>query len=61
MVTHRAPDGASGDDLRKLALDVRGRLGDRPRVVAVASVNDGRPVVVTAVNDVGRESGAGCG
>jgi alanyl-tRNA synthetase len=61
VVTHRAPDGASGDDLRKLALDVRGRLGDRPAVVAVASVSDGRPVVVTAVNDRGREWGLAAG
>jgi len=61
VVTHRAPDGASGDDLRKLALDVRGRLGDRPAVVAVASVSDGRPVVVTAVNDRGRERGLAAG
>ena len=61
VVTHRAPDGASGDDLRKLALDVRGRLGDRPAVVAVASVTDGRPVVVTAVNERGREWGLAAG
>jgi alanyl-tRNA synthetase len=61
VVTHRAPDGASGDDLRKLALDVRGRLGDRPSVVAVASVSDGRPVVVTAVSDRGREWGLAAG
>ena len=61
VVTHRAPDGASGDDLRKLALDVRGRLGDRPAVVAVASVIDGRPVVVTAVNERGREWGLAAG
>jgi alanyl-tRNA synthetase len=61
VVTHRAPDGASADDLRKLALDLRGRLGDRPAVVAVAAVNDGRPVVVTAVNDRGREWGLAAG
>src|SRR4051812_33690728 len=61
VVAHRAPDGTSADDLRKLALDVRGRLGDRPAVVAVASVSDGRPVVVTAVNDRGREWGLAAG
>ena len=61
VVTHRAPDGASGDDLRKLALDVRGRLGTRPAVVAVASVSDGRPMVVTAVNEPGREWGLAAG
>ena len=61
VVTHRAPDGASTDDLRKLALDLRSRLGDRPGVVAVAAVTDGRPVVVTAVNDRGREWGLAAG
>jgi len=61
VITHRAPDGAAADDLRKLALDVRGRLGDRPGVVAVSAVNDGRPVVVVAVNDRGREWGLAAG
>jgi alanyl-tRNA synthetase len=62
VVAHRAPDGTGGDDLRKLALDVRNRLGaDRPAVVALAAVNDGRPVVVVAVNDLGRERGLAAG
>ncbi len=62
VVTHRAPDGTGGDDLRKLALDVRGRLGnDRPVAVAVAAVNDGRPVVVVAVNETGRSWGLSAG
>ncbi len=56
VVVHRAPDGTGADDLRRLALDVRGRLGaERPAVVAVAADNGGRPVVVVAVNDKGRE------
>ncbi|RKS77746.1 alanyl-tRNA synthetase [Motilibacter peucedani] len=56
VVTSRAPDGTGADDLRKLVLDVRSRLGDdRPAVVAVAAVNAGRPVVVVAVNARGRE------
>jgi alanyl-tRNA synthetase len=62
VVAHRAPDGTGGDDLRKLALDVRNRLGgERPAVVAVSAVNDGRPVVVVAVNDLGRERGLAAG
>jgi len=62
VVAHRAPDGTGGDDLRKLALDVRGRLGnERPAAVAVGAVNDGRPVVVVAVNDTGREWGLAAG
>jgi alanyl-tRNA synthetase len=55
-VGHRAPDGVNGGDLRKLALDVRGRMAnDKPVVVAVLSVNDGKPGVVVALNDTARE------
>ena len=55
-VGHRAPDGVNGGDLRKLALDVRGRMtADRPAVVAVLSVNDGKPAVVVALNDTARK------
>jgi alanyl-tRNA synthetase len=62
VVTHHAPDGTGGDDLRKLVLDVRGRLGnERPVAVAVAAVNDGRPVVVVAVNETGRSWGLAAG
>jgi alanyl-tRNA synthetase len=62
VVAHRAPDGADADDLRSLALDVRGRLdsGD-PAVVVVAAVTDGRPLIVAAVNDAGREQGLQAG
>jgi alanyl-tRNA synthetase len=62
VVAHAAPDGTSADDLRKLALDVRGRLGnDQPAIVAVGAVNDGRPLVVVAVNDMGRDAGLAAG
>ncbi|HEY3556590.1 MAG TPA: alanine--tRNA ligase, partial [Kribbella sp.] len=55
-VGHRAPDGVNGGDLRKLALDVRGRMpNDKPAVVAMLSVNDGKPGVVVALNDTARE------
>jgi alanyl-tRNA synthetase len=70
MVTHRAPDGTVGDDLRKLALDVRGRLEpSRPAVVAVAAADgttgaaggDGRASMVVAVNEAGRTAGLAAG
>jgi alanyl-tRNA synthetase len=55
-VGHRAPDGVNGGDLRKLALDVRGRMSnDKPAVVAMLSVNDGKPGLVIALNDTARE------
>ncbi|MEV4014030.1 alanine--tRNA ligase [Nonomuraea angiospora] len=62
VVTHRAPDGTGADDLRKLALDVRGRFpADRPAVVVIAGVPSDRPVVVAAVNEAGRERGLKAG
>jgi alanyl-tRNA synthetase len=58
LVAHAAPDGTASDDLRKLALDVRGKLpADRPAVVAVGSVADDRPSVVVAVNDLAQQRG----
>jgi alanyl-tRNA synthetase len=57
FVGYRA-DGAGAGDVRKLALDVRGRLpSDRPAVVAVAGSGGGKPSLVVAVNDAAREWG----
>jgi len=51
-------EGAGGGDARTLALDVRGRLApDRPGVVVIVGVQDGKPSVVAAVNDSGRDAG----
>ena len=63
FVGFEAPVGSAADDLRSLALDVRGRLGaDRPSVVAIAGTSDaGRPSVVVAVNETGRDQGLKAG
>jgi len=61
FVAHRAPDGTVPDDLRKLAFDVRARLGSRPAVVAVAAAANGRPVVLVATNEAAREHGLKAG
>jgi alanyl-tRNA synthetase len=62
FVAHRAPDGAEADDLRKLALDVRGRVQrGRPAAVMIVGVPAGRPVVVIAVNEAGRGFGLSAG
>ena len=61
VVAHRAPDGSSADDLRKLVLDVRARLGSRPAVVAVAAAAGERPVVVIATNEGSRGHGLKAG
>src|SRR5262245_16256504 len=56
-VGHRAPEGASAGDLRRLALEGRGRVSDRPAVVSVVGAANGRASVVIAVNDAARERG----
>ena len=43
VVAHRAPDGADADDLRQLALDVRGRLDSSRPAVVVVGRGDRRP------------------
>ncbi len=56
FVGHHAPDAAGADDVRRLAVQVRAELAeDHPAVVAVVGVAGGRPSVVVAVNDRGRE------
>ncbi len=55
-------DGAGGGDVRKLALDVRGRLGnDKPAVVSIVGAADGKPSLVIALNDAAREHGLSAG
>src|SRR5688500_2228522 len=56
FVGHRA-EGAGGADVRSIALDVRGRLQDRPAVVVVIGTGGGKPSAVVAVNDAARERG----
>ena len=61
FVAHRVPDGTSADGIRALALDVRGRLGDRPAVVVMVGVPADRPAIVVAVNERARERGLAAG
>jgi alanyl-tRNA synthetase len=61
VVTHQVATEASTDELRRLVLDVRDRLAQRPAVVAVASLPDDRPVVVVAVNEPARARGLKAG
>jgi alanyl-tRNA synthetase len=63
VVLAEAPAGVGGNDLRSLALDVRGRLraGD-PAVVLLASPADGGGAAfVAAVNDAGQSAGLAAG
>ena len=52
-------DGVSGDDLRKIAIDLRSR--EDKSVVALISANDGKPVLVVATSEGARSSGAKAG
>jgi alanyl-tRNA synthetase len=62
LVAHRVPDGTEPDDIRRLALDVRGRVPrGRPAAVAVIGVPADKPVVVIAVNEAGRDFGLSAG
>ncbi len=62
VVVHDAGEVASADDLRALALDVRGRLGEsEPAVVAVGGVAKDRPQVVVVTNASARAAGLRAG
>ena len=52
-------DGVSGDDLRKIAIDLRSQSANS--VVALLSNNDGKPVLVVAVSDQSRAAGVKAG
>ncbi|MBU6254862.1 MAG: alanine--tRNA ligase [Actinomycetales bacterium] len=52
-------DGVSGDDLRKIAIDLRSQNSNS--VIALVSSNDGKPVLVVAVSDEARATGVKAG
>jgi alanyl-tRNA synthetase len=52
-------DGVSGDDLRKIAIDLRSTSAKS--VVVLISSNDGKPVLVVAVSDGARDAGIKAG
>jgi alanyl-tRNA synthetase len=52
-----SPAGLGGGDLRTLALDIRGRLADRPAVVLLASASDGKVALVAALNPAALDRG----
>jgi alanyl-tRNA synthetase len=52
-------DGISGDDLRKIAIDLRSR--DPQSVVALISANEGKPILVVATSQGARAAGIKAG
>ena len=59
VVTAVLPDGITGDDLRKIALDLKARAVQS--VVALISANEGKPVLVVAVSDAAKTTGLKAG
>lgn len=53
------PEGVTGDDLRRIAGEIRSRQSNS--VVALISVNAGRPVLVSAVSEVAMKIGVKAG
>ena len=58
-VTAVLPDGITGDDLRKIALDLKARATQS--AVALISANEGKPVLVVAVSDAAKTAGLKAG
>ncbi len=61
LVAVAAPDGVAGNDLRALASDVRTRLGSRPGVVALFSVDGEKVAFVVATTAAARDAGIAAG
>jgi alanyl-tRNA synthetase len=58
-VTAVLPDGISGEDLRKIALDLKSRSSQS--AIALISANDGKPVLVVAISDAAKAAGLKAG
>ena len=61
VVLAEAPAGTDGKALQRLVNDVRGRITDRPAVVAIAVRGDGKASIVVATNDGARDRGLAAG
>jgi alanyl-tRNA synthetase len=61
LVAARTPEGVGGGDLRALASDVRGRLGERPAVVALFAPDGDKLSFVVATTAAGRDRGLAAG
>ena len=61
LVATTAPEGVSGADLRTLATEVRGKLGQQPGVVLLLAVADAKVSFVVATTAAAREAGLRAG
>ncbi|NMN93601.1 alanine--tRNA ligase [Antrihabitans stalactiti] len=61
LVAEAAPEGVGGNDLRTLAMDIRGRLGALAGVVVLLGNADGKVPFVVSVNKPAQELGLKAG
>lgn len=59
VVALKLDDGITGEDLRKIALDLRNRQDNS--IIALISVSDSKPVLVVAVSEAARAQGIKAG
>lgn len=59
VIAVKLADGVTGDDLRKIALDLRNRVASS--IIALISVTEGKPVLVVAVSEGARAAGVKAG
>ncbi|CAB4667027.1 MAG: alanine--tRNA ligase [Actinobacteria bacterium] len=59
VIAEHLSDGISGEDLRKIALDLRARSSNS--VVALVSINQEKPILVVATSESARTSGVKAG
>jgi alanyl-tRNA synthetase len=58
FVGAEAPEGAAGNDVRTLALEIRGKIDSaRPAVIAVAARSNGKASLIVAINGAARSRG----
>ncbi len=61
VVAEAAPEGVTGNDLRTLASDIRGRLGSEPAVVLLLGSADGKVPFVVATTKAAQAMGIKAG
>lgn len=59
VIAAKLSDGITGDDLRKISLDLRNRSANS--VIALISTTAGKPILVVACSDAARDSGLKAG
>ncbi len=61
VVARHLPESATTDELRKLVLDIRGKIQGLPAVVAITSLANDKPIIVAAVSDGAMDRGLKAG